>query len=413
MPYWTDEEIALLGDLINAGKTLEEIVPHFPRHSWNGIRWKVSHYSQIKREPIKPISENIEAITDVDAVRILEKENAQLKSEIKKLADIVFDYNYIAEKIKQYITPFTPPPIPKLSYKESPKPQEVVGLFSDCQIGQEVEYNEMGGLEEYNFDVFAKRLEFWARKLVRIVELHRKAYSVNILHLWGLGDYCEGLDEKFAWRTADPYKQIVLASDLIANAFRFLAGNFSKVKIIWKRGNHGVLHKHLRFTPANLDMILGHLVKEKLSQCSNIEFEIPEPFWTVAEVQGKKFMLIHGNEIKSWFGFPFYGQERFDVRLTKSLKGRPKKQRDVLQDQEVKKVLETYEYDYLVHGHHHTLAQLDAGMGERICNGAFVGSTPYVLSMGFCNRPSQLIFGVHPEWGITWRYPIRLDRLDD
>jgi len=411
MTFWTEKEVNILVEAIEKGKPISEIALYFPNRTWDSIRSKVR---ALKTKGIR--TESNEVLDDDGVITFLRKENEELKEEIKRLSRIVSDYNYIANKIISHIKPFPPPPIPKFTFKTSPKEQEAVALFSDCQIGQEVTYEEMGGLEEYNFDIFVQRLDFWAKKVVRIVELHRKAYAVKNLNIFGLGDYCEGIDEKFAWRTADPYKQVVVASEEIASKFRFLSANFETVRVIWKRGNHGTLHKNLYYTPANLDMILGQLIKAKLADCKNIQFEIPEPFWTIVEVQGKRFMLIHGSEIKSWLGFPSYGQERLDSKLSRSLRGRKpikKSNNTLFTDEEVQRAIEMYEYDYLVHGHHHNIMQFDAGMGERICNGAFVGSTPYALSLGYCNRPSQLLFGVHPDWGITWRYPIRLDRLED
>jgi UDP-2,3-diacylglucosamine pyrophosphatase LpxH len=399
--FWTEEELELLQKFAKEGKSFAEIISYFPRHTAVALEHK---YRRLKRENKREIprvfknQEKDEKETDdftlQDELECLKKEKEELLEEIYKYRKIEDWANYIAQKIIRHITPFKAPPIPKYEHKATPKPQEMVALFSDCQIGQEVELGEMGEIEEYNFDIFTQRLHFWAKKVVRIADLHRKTFDIPVLDIFGLGDFVEGLDDKFAWRTADPYKQIVVASNEIAVAFRNLGANFERVRVIWKRGNHGMLSKNLKYTPANLDLILGHLVKEKLSQCSNIEFEIPDSFWSIVEIQGKKFFLIHGDEIRSWLGFPWYGQERLDARLAKVLK------------------LKEKEYDYFVHGHWHNLLQLDAGAGERICNGSFVGSTPYGLSKGMANRPSQLVFGVHPDWGITWRYPIRLDKLE-
>lgn len=398
--FWTDDELAILRKLAEEQKSPRDVYPYFRNRTvssveqqYKRIRRQLKYNPQIQ-QPVEEKAPEAMSFRRDDEILMLRKENDELKEEIyryRKKEDWAFT---IAQRIITHIKPLRPLPVPKFEKISSPRPQDVVSLFSDCQVGQEVEYNEMGGMEEYNIEVFKKRLDFWAKKVVSITDLHRKAYNIPTLHIFGLGDIIEGFDDKFAWRTADPDKQIVEAADAISIAFRYISGHFETIEITWMHGNHGRLDKNLQYTSANLDKILGYIIQARLADIPNLTFTIPNEFWTIVEVQGKKFFLFHGNEIKSWLGFPWYGQERMDARLAQVLK------------------LVDKGYDYFVHGHWHSAIQLDAGAGERLCNGSFVGCTPYSLSMGKANRPTQLLFGVHPEHGITWSHRIRLDKIE-
>ena len=106
------------------------------------------------------------------------------------------------------------------------------------------------------------------------------------------------------------------------------------------------------------------------------------------------FLLTHGETIKSWNAIPYYGFDRADARWTKLLQARGQK------------------FDYFLIGHHHNQAQIDSPVGEKIVNGCWPGGSQYSLkSLNTANRPSQLLFGIHPRHGITWRYKVNLERV--
>jgi len=68
-------------------------------------------------------------------------------------------------------------------------------------------------------------------------------------------------------------------------------------------------------------------------------------------------------------------------------------------------------FDYIVMGHHHQAIQWDRPWGERIVNGSFSSGNPFAAKrLQLATRPTQLMFGVHPEQGVSFRYLIRLDR---
>jgi hypothetical protein len=50
-------------------------------------------------------------------------------------------------------------------------------------------------------------------------------------------------------------------------------------------------------------------------------------------------------------------------------------------------------------------------MGRIMVNGSFVGGDMHSMQHLRSNsRPTQTIFGIHPDHGVTWHYPLDLDR---
>jgi len=117
-----------------------------------------------------------------------------------------------------------------------------------------------------------------------------------------------------------------------------------------------------------------------------IEFKIPDSFSTCIEVEGYGFYLTHGDEILSWNSIPWYGIERKTRRLT------------ALSATQNKRI------HYYCFGHFHSPATQNVLDGETIINGAWVATDPYAYEkLSVFNEPSQWLFGVHNDRGISWR----------
>jgi hypothetical protein len=64
---------------------------------------------------------------------------------------------------------------------------------------------------------------------------------------------------------------------------------------------------------------------------------------------------------------------------------------------------------YSVMGHHHVAASLQDMNGELLANGAWVGTNAYSYnSFSGYREPSQLIHGVNPKHGVTWKMNVQI-----
>lgn len=97
----------------------------------------------------------------------------------------------------------------------------------------------------------------------------------------------------------------------------------------------------------------------------------------------------------SWNGIPHYGIERKTRRLTAigSING--------------------FIPHYYLYGHFHTLSSSQHTTGEVIMNGSWAGTDEYALeALGAYSEPYQWLMGIHKDYGLTWRLPIKLRSND-
>ena len=71
-------------------------------------------------------------------------------------------------------------------------PQVVVAPLNDLHIGDNVNLEQMSGLNSYDIDIFNRRLYGWASQLLNLVELRRNVAPVDELIVPMLGDMVSG-----------------------------------------------------------------------------------------------------------------------------------------------------------------------------------------------------------------------------
>jgi hypothetical protein len=141
----------------------------------------------------------------------------------------------------------------------------------------------------------------------------------------------------------------------------------------------------------NWDYLVAQTAKMTCAPITNVEFLIPDSFSACIDIEGYNFYVTHGDDVRSWNSIPWYGIERKTRRLT-SL--------STIQKRNV---------NYYMFAHFHSPATQDAVGGEVLINGSWTATSPYAYeSLSVANEPSQWIFGVHKDRGISWRLKMLL-----
>jgi hypothetical protein len=334
-------------------------------------------------------------------IESMARELSLLKRQNKEYHDRFLDEKRFIDEVKSHLSVLPPPPPYKpKKYATLTKEQSVVMLFSDGQIGERVDPEETGGIggqEGYNFDVFCKRLEYWKDSVIRILQSHRRITPIRKGHLFNLGDNLDGRDifiGQGARLDCHVVEQIVKGSAVVAEATRDIAANLEELEYDCISGNHGRAGKRGEdITHCSYEYLFFQFLYEKLKNCGNITWRIPKSWWDIVNVQGWNFYLSHGDSIRSYNGVPWYGLERADGKTTMMLQA------------------EDIAYQYFVCGHFHQPLEWDRPIGERIVNGTFSSGNVFAAKdLRSSMRPSQKLFFVHPEHGISARYTIRLDK---
>lgn len=242
--------------------------------------------------------------------------------------------------------------------------------------------------------VIANRMERLAQRVVKIAEIHRKAYPVRKIVVFMLGDFCQG-DQIGRFVSLDELENTVMvqvfdwAVPHTARLLLTLQEHFEEVEVYAVRGNHGSVRRY-GAEDTNWDTIIYDAVKLQLAQQPRITINVErDRFYMLPKVYKFTFLIQHGDNIRSYLNIPFYGQIRMANRMRGAIPGR---------------------FHYVVYAHFHTSAVYNWNDITVLLNGCFVSDDQWVLKrMGMSSDTSQLLVGVHPRKGLTWRYKIHLD----
>lgn len=331
-----------------------------------------------------------------------EKERLRIKyltRQLSKLQKEKTRTELLVELLQESLSVIKPPHYKLIRAKKCGySPETVVALLSDAQVGTEVIGLEIGNKRwDYNVNVFRYRLRVYERALKEIVERHNKAYPIKDLVVWLGGDLLEGeriYSPQQVFIDTNVMNQFFIVQYEIADFLSRLSSRFEKIEVVCSPGNHGRVYSRKEASDfVNWEYILYRNIEFILREHKNIHFDIPYTWYRVKNVNGVKILFIHGDDIRRWMRWPWYGSENLynGYYQLMSKIGQP--------------------FNVLVFGHFHQPANLVLPDGEFISNGSFVGYTRYTIKKlgGYSIPPRQVVFFIHPTVGITARYMIYLD----
>lgn len=304
---------------------------------------------------------------------------------------------------------YTPPPLierPKnvrLKQLES-SGQSAVLVFSDTHIGQVIGPDQTLGFGGYNFDIFLRRLQRLEKSVFSILEDHT-ATRVPEIVVAMLGDMIHGnlAHAVEAGQVNTLFTQFYSAGHAIAQFLRNLS-RLAPVRVETAVGNHprwGTQRKmptENRFS--NLDQFLYAYVEALLRDVTTVKFNLTKQPFALFDVQGHHFYAGHGDHMRGGdriLGVPNHaiGRNLSNTSQMFGAAGRPFP-------------------NYFLFGHFHRPITLPHSSGEVIINGGFPGLDGFALMEAFnSSHPSQKFFLMHPKFGRSACYDLRLDFGDE
>ena len=371
-----------------------------PTNRHKKFLYAVFHVWEVKRiSTPSNTQEETELITQLSLQ--LEKERQSRKiaeSKYKELSKTHALETRIVEMMQTAVVAADPiqTPEPLKVNTNSEQSHALVALLSDLHVGEVVDSAQISGLDEYNLETFSRRMQRWTENLILLTDLKRTRLDVPHLEIFGLGDFVSGEihDELIRTNEVHVLEQVYYAVKEIAKSFMQLAAHFEKISFTGVAGNHG---RNARKPYAknkqtlSFDYLIYQMMTLVLQNQTNIEFIIPKSFFAYRDVLGTRFVLMHGDGIRSSLGLPYYGIARARARF-----------QDILG-------VDT-RFDYLVIGHYHHGASVD---DLYFINPSFKGADEYsVAGMFGANRPTQTLLTIHPEHGVVSSERIFLDNVE-
>ena len=263
--------------------------------------------------------------------------------------------------------------------------EEAVLLLSDLQLGVRS--------VSFNSQIAKERVATVADKVVKLTKKHRSAAKVDVLNILLLGDLIHQDYPWFADRdeveliTIDQFREVVDVA-LSKNLIDKVLPHFKHINIYSVPGNHGSLG-NLASRRTNMDTMVAYNLQTLYRDNKKISWGITDEFYQIVVIQGKRFLLFHGDQIKSYTGgLPWYGLVNKLLRWYSTMQGA---------------------FDVAVHGHFHTINHWHIGSIAVFSNGSFFTDDLYSLrKVGYDATPMQWLFFVpdDKERPITAMYPV-------
>lgn len=128
----------------------------------------------------------------------------------------------------------------------------------------------------------------------------------------------------------------------------------------------------------------------------NVIFDIPKAPFILTKAENTRLLLMHGDDIRSWMGIPWYGIDRAIYRMRELLQGANKF------------------FDSVLLGHFHNRADIEHVTGPVVINGSVKGGDEFSIgSMQTMNKPSQNLLFYHSKHGYIGGNPIYLEEADN
>jgi hypothetical protein len=339
-----------------------------------------------------------------DALEVVRKKNLELNDNKRTIAQLQREKD-TAEAIRQEIfqlashTPEPPSWVAGKGVKNGTRGGPVL-ILSDVHYGEVINPDEVGGVNEYNHKIAAKRLKTLTDTTIDLATNHmgraNVAYPGMVLCLGG--DLIGGdIHEELSWSNDRTSQQSVNdLTDLLAGMIESFATKFGRVFCPTAIGNHGrgTFKGHYKGRAyTNFDWTIACNLERFFRKEKHIQFQIPAGADARFDLFGTRFLLTHGDTLGVKGGDGIIGvlgplaRGRLKVGQSEAAIGR--------------------DFDVLLCGHYHQLVFLP----NLICNGCVKGYDEYakLALRAPYSPPSQALFFVHPEHGITARWPVFLE----
>jgi len=274
-----------------------------------------------------------------------------------------------------------------------------VGLIhlSDLHVGEVIRPEEIGGVNEYDPEIFQRRL----RRMI--------SASISILPRWASdcklrgvvvalnGDLVSGEihDELRRTNALTAHEQVYLARDELSGAIKKLTEAFGHVMVTVTPGNHGRSTERThakRMAALNYDTMIGNMLAREFADDERITVNVATGADLLFNLFGWSILQTHGDSIGTGGGQGFAGPELPIVRGGKKVKlsGFAVGQR----------------YDVIMTAHFHT----SSNPGSVLANGSMVGFSEYSMRIrAVPEPPQQWLALIHERWGLRERVPVVLE----
>lgn len=263
-----------------------------------------------------------------------------------------------------------------------------VAVASDWHVEETVEGRTINGLNEYNLDIAASRIETFWKSIARMASIQRAGAKIDRLVLVLGGDLMTGYihEELIENNALSPTQTVLWLQDQIASGVQFLSKHFAEIVIPCVYGNHGRntrKPRHATGAANSYEWMLYKTMAKHLS--SKAVWHVSDGYHLLLDLYGKTIRIHHGDGLQYQGGIG-----GLTIPVEKAIaswnKGVPA--------------------DLDIFGHWHQSQQSP----KWICNGSLIGYNAYSIAIKApYEPPSQTGFIFDRKRGRTVTFPIFVD----
>ncbi len=391
---WSSEELTALKD---EGLTAAQIAKKLRR----SVRSVTTKQYQLRK------AEKVAAGTDREDYWRRQAEEAQRKLRNRTQEDTAVDI--LVEKITELAPKaYNPPPFAFSTSKRTKagngSPQSAVLMFSDTHIGQKIDADQTLELGNYSYELFLRRLNRLEDSIKSILSDHTTTEVPEIVVAM-IGDMIHGnlTHAVEAGQVNTLFTQFYSAGHAIAQFFRNLSV-IAPLRIETAVGNHPRWGTQRKMPTdnrySNLDQFLYAYVAALLRDNPRVKINLTKQPFALFDVQGHLFYAGHGDHLKGGdriLGVPSHAIGRNLSNTAQNFTAAGKRLPN-----------------YYLFGHFHRPITLPHAQGSILVNGGFPGMDGFGLMEAFnASAPLQRFFLVHPKFGKSASYELRLDLGDN
>ncbi|MFW6173696.1 MAG: metallophosphoesterase [Elusimicrobiota bacterium] len=280
--------------------------------------------------------------------------------------------------------------VPELPDFTADNDETVLFLISDVHVGKKT--------KSYNSKVFNVRLDNLRNSAMSIVSDRRTSRPLKKVIVCFNGDIVDN-ESIYPGQAVDGIDVNIVhqifskALPKFAEFLNMLLKNFEEVEIKCTPGNHGRINqaKWVSAKSSNWDIVFYKALEAMFTEQERISFDIAVEDWKILfEEKGHGFLVTHGDMIRVYYNLPFYGATRQAQRWQAAYR-------------------EQIKLSYFLFGHFHSPGYMTFNQSQIIFNGSFVTDDSFAeRNIGVAADPKQMIMGIHPKHGVTWRYALNL-----
>lgn len=285
-----------------------------------------------------------------------------------------------------------PDPVNRPKIESGLREATAVVLASDWHCGLVVPSEKVAGLNEFNLEVFNRRVERFFSGVVWLVRHHRNSFKIRNLVLWLGGDLIEGYlrEESLETSVVSPTMATRIVRSVLRDGIAWLLKelDLERLIVLCSYGNHGRIGEKKKISSAaenSHEHLMYLYLTDDFSDEERVEFVVSQGEHIHYTIYDLSMRFLHGDSIR-YHG----GVGGITVPLNRAL----------LRWNTSKPC------SYTNIGHFHSYFS-----GPRLTvNGSLCGYTPYALSLS-CEyeRPQQAFYIVDSRRGVCMHTPIWLD----